>query len=91
MAARNISITPELLAHAQHRVDSGKFETVSEYIRSLVRADLERAEAERHLMALLEEGERSGFGVEMTPDELYEHLQARRTRRREATQQRKAG
>lgn len=60
MAARNISITPELLAHAQARVASGKFETVSEYFRSLVRADLEREQAGEWIEAMVTRSEASG-------------------------------
>lgn len=60
MATRNISITPELLAHAQERVDSGRFETVSEYFRSLVRADLEQEQAGAWIEQMVSRSEASG-------------------------------
>ena len=60
MAARNISITLELLDHAQKRVASGKFETVSEYFRSLVRADLEQEQAGAWIEEMVSRSEASG-------------------------------
>ena len=70
MPAQNISITPELLAHVHQMVESGKFANVSEYMRALVRHDLERHEHNQRLAALIKEGEMSGKPVEVTPEGL---------------------
>ena len=67
---QNISITPELLAHAKKQVESGRFENISEYMRSLVRKDQERQVYGDKLRALIDDGLSSGDDIDMTPSQL---------------------
>ena len=83
----NISITPELDAFLQSRVDSGRYQTTSEVVREalrlLERQERERDEAFHQLKAKLEIGtaqaERSELidGVQVF-DELREMIEERR-------------
>ncbi|MEE9404294.1 MAG: type II toxin-antitoxin system ParD family antitoxin [Algisphaera sp.] len=59
MASKNISITDALLAHAEQQIASGRYDNMSEYVRSLIRHDQEKAYRQR-LDQLLVEGLSSG-------------------------------
>ena len=63
----SVPVTPELDAEVRKRMREGGFSSVAEYVRTAVRADLERARKER-LEALLLEGLESGSGVEVSPE-----------------------
>lgn len=75
MAAQNISITPELLAHARKMVETGKYGSISDYMRALVRRDLAEQEYNERLLELIQEGLDSGPGVEVTPEGIGELIQ----------------
>ena len=83
----NISITPELDAFLQSRVDSGRYQTTSEVVREalrlLERQERERDEAFHQLKARLEKGaaqaERGDLlDGEQVFDELREMIEERR-------------
>ena len=62
----NVSLTEELKEFAQKRVESGQFKNPSDYVRALIRQDIDR-QGEKHLEELLLEGLASGRGREVTP------------------------
>jgi len=72
MEQRNISITPELLAHAEAMVATGRYANVSDYMRALIRHDREREEANAWLRQMHREAVESGDSVEITPNQLGE-------------------
>lgn len=72
MEQRNISITPELLAHAEAMVATGRYANVSDYMRALIRRDHEQEEANAWLRQMHREAVESGDAVEVTPDQLGE-------------------
>ena len=83
----NISITPELDAFLQSRVDSGRYQTTSEVVREalrlLERQERERDEAFRQLKAKLEIGTTQAERGELLDgdqvfDELREMIEERR-------------
>jgi antitoxin ParD1/3/4 len=86
----NISITPELDAFLQSRVDSGRYQTTSEVVREALRL-LERQEQERdlaflQLKAKLETGAAQAERAELLDgeqvfEELREMIEERRTAR----------
>jgi antitoxin ParD1/3/4 len=59
-----IAIPEEMMMFIEVRIRSGHVGNVAEYVRHLVREDAKRAQEER-LVALLQEGERSGDLVAM--------------------------
>jgi antitoxin ParD1/3/4 len=63
----SVPVTPELDAEVRKRMRDGGFSSVAEYVRTTVRADLERARKER-LENLLLEGLESGDGAEVSPE-----------------------
>lgn len=75
MEQRNISITPELLAHAEDMVASGRYANVSDYMRALIRQDREREEANAWLRQVHEQAIASGKPVDITPEKLGDIVQ----------------
>jgi antitoxin ParD1/3/4 len=69
-----------------HQVASGRYSSVSEYVRELIRED-EKRRAEDKLEALLLEGLNSGDPIEVTP-EYWERKRQQLTKRH---QQRNSG
>lgn len=65
MQTMNISLPDQLKAFVDHQVGSGRYSSVSEYIRNLIRDD-ERRAAQEKLEVLLVEGIQSGDRTEMT-------------------------
>ena len=65
MQTMNISLPEPLKAFIDEQVSSGKYGSVSEYVRELVRQD-EKRRAQEKLEALLLEGLESGAPVEMS-------------------------
>jgi antitoxin ParD1/3/4 len=63
----SVPVSTALDAEVRKRMREGGFSSVAEYIRTAVRADLERARKER-LDVLLLEGLESGDGVEVSPE-----------------------
>lgn len=75
----NISITPELDAFLQSRVQSGRYQTTSEVVREalrlLERHEQEREEAFHQLKSKLERGAGQAEGGELkNGDEVFEEL-----------------
>jgi antitoxin ParD1/3/4 len=85
----NISITPELDAFLQDRVNSGRYQTTSEVVREALRL-LERQEQERdaalyQLKAKLERGSAQAEGGEsIDGDEVFDELREMIEERRRA-------
>lgn len=85
----NISITPELDAFLQDRVNSGRYQTTSEVVREALRL-LERQEQERdaalyQLKAKLERGAGQAEGGELIDgDEVFDELREMIEERRRA-------
>ena len=66
MQTMNISLPDQLKEFVDHQVGSGRYSTVSEYVRDLIREDEKRA-AQEKLEALLVEGiQSSSQPTEMT-------------------------
>ncbi len=65
MQTMNISLPDPLKDFIENQVASGRYSSVSEYVRELVRKD-EKRKAQEKLEALLLEGLQSGDSTEMT-------------------------
>ena len=65
MQTMNISLPDQLKEFVDHQVGSGRYNTVREYVRDLIREDEKRA-AQEKLEALLVEGIQSSQPIEMT-------------------------
>jgi antitoxin ParD1/3/4 len=61
----NISLPDQLKEFVDDQVGSGRYSSVSEYVRDLIRDD-ERRKAQEKLEALLMEGIQGGESTEMT-------------------------
>ena len=86
MQTMNISLPDQLKDFVENQVGSGKYSSVSEYVRDLIRDD-EKRKAQEGLEALLMEGLQSGKATEMTRQdwadiraEALKQFQARKTR-----------
>ncbi len=86
MQTMNISLPDQLKDFVENQVGSGKYSSVSEYVRDLIRDD-EKRKAQEGLEALLMEGLQSGEATEMTRQdwadiraEALKQFQARKTR-----------
>jgi antitoxin ParD1/3/4 len=85
----NISLTPELDAFLQSRVESGRYQTSSEVVREALRLlqhqENERDEAFRQLKAKLERGAgQAERGELLDGDEVFEELRELIEERRRA-------
>lgn len=60
MAQMNVSIPDQLKGWAEARVAEGGYSSTSDYVRDLVRRDLEAEQARRRLRAAIEVGRASG-------------------------------
>jgi antitoxin ParD1/3/4 len=85
----NISITPELDAFLQNRVQSGRYQTTSEVVREglrlLQRQEIERDEAFRQLKAKLKRGAaQADAGQLLDGDEVFKELRQLIEERRRA-------
>jgi len=65
MTTKNISITQELASHIDLMVASGRYANASDYMRDLLRRDLERLSAQHEMLGLMRTGIESGDPVEM--------------------------
>jgi antitoxin ParD1/3/4 len=65
MQTMNISLPEQLKEFVDNQVGSGRFSSVSEYVRDLIRDD-EKRKAQEKLEKLLMEGIQSGGPTEMT-------------------------
>jgi len=77
MTTMNVSLPEKMKEFVDGRIEAGGYQTVSEYIRDLIRKDIERQETDR-LDALLLEGIRSmeEGTVEIT-DQYWDEMKAR--------------
>jgi antitoxin ParD1/3/4 len=87
MQTMNISLPDQLKDFVDHQVGTGRYSTVSEYVRDLIREDEKRAAREK-LEALLVEGIESSGPTEMTRDdwdgirrEALKQFESRKTRK----------
>ena len=64
MSTMNVSLPEELKTFVDGQVDTGRFSSSSEYVRQLIRHDLERQE----LRGLLLDGATSAVGPEADPE-----------------------
>ena len=83
----NISLPDQLKEFVDEQVGSGRYSSVSEYVRELIRDD-EKRRAQERLEALLVEGIQSGEATEMTSQdwseiraEAVKQFQARKSRK----------
>ena len=67
----NISLPDQLKEFVDNQVGSGRYSSVSEYVRDLIRDD-EKRKAQDRLEALLMEGIQSGEATEMTSQDWSE-------------------
>ena len=74
MATMNISLPDELRAYVEAQVATGYFSNASDFVRHLIRADLE--DGRGRLRELIAEGERSGIS-ELSFDEIIERARER--------------
>jgi antitoxin ParD1/3/4 len=87
MQTMNISLPDQLKDFVDHQVGTGRYSTVSEYVRDLIREDEKRAAREK-LEALLMEGIESSGPTEMTREdwdgirrEALKQFESRKTRK----------
>ena len=71
MHRKTITITEEMDAFIAKEVSSGRYGNDSEFVRQLIRREMERSEAHTALRVLIEEAERSGLS-ERSPHEILE-------------------
>jgi antitoxin ParD1/3/4 len=78
MTTMNVSLPEKMKEFVDGRIEAGGYQTVSEYVRDLIRKDIERQETDR-LDALLLEGIRSieEEGTVLDSDEYWIALQER--------------
>jgi antitoxin ParD1/3/4 len=62
MATMNISVPDLMRDYVQRRIDGGRYASVSDYVRDLIRKDQERAEKIGAMQALIDDGLASGIG-----------------------------
>ena len=60
MATMNISLPDHMKSSVEARARGGQYSNVSDYVRDLIRKDLERQQAIGELQGLIDEGLRSG-------------------------------
>ncbi len=87
MQTMNISLPDQLKEFVDGQVGTGRYSSVSEYVRDLIRDD-ERRKAQESLELLLIEGLQSGEATEMTEQdwsdirsEALKQFEARRSRK----------
>ena len=87
MQTMNISLSDQLKEFVDKQVGSGRYSSVSEYVRDLIRDD-ERRRAQEKLETMLMEGMQSGEPTEMTREdwagirrEALKQVEARKSRK----------
>lgn len=68
MASMNVSLPDPMRDWVQNRIDSGKYASVSDYVRDLIRRDQETADRRLALVNALIEGEQSGISKRKVTD-----------------------
>jgi antitoxin ParD1/3/4 len=61
MATMNISLPDKLKKWVEKQVKSGNFSNTSDFVRDVIRKDMERQAVFAEVQALLDEGEASGY------------------------------
>jgi antitoxin ParD1/3/4 len=74
MASMNVSLPDPMRDWVQGRIDSGKYASVSDYVRDLIRHDQALADQKQALINALIEGEQSGVSPLTLPGILAEVL-----------------
>jgi len=83
MAQLNLSIPPALKNWVDTRVAEGRYSSASDYVRDLVRRDLETAVDETvWLRGLIEEGLASGV-IDKEPEDILREIMAEHPARRD--------
>ena len=68
MASMNVSLPDPMRDWVQDRIESGKYASVSDYVRDLIRRDQATADQREALVAALIEGEESGISQRRVTD-----------------------
>jgi antitoxin ParD1/3/4 len=77
MVTMNISLPEKMKKRVQARIARGNYANASDYVRDLIRKDIERRDA---LIEELKKGERSGTGKRTMPEVLAAAKQAKSRR-----------
>ena len=89
MQTMNISLPDGLKEFVDEQVGSGRYSSVSEYVRELIRDD-EKRKAQEQLESMLMAGIRSGKPVEMTRED-WKRVRGEAVKQFEARKSRKTG
>jgi antitoxin ParD1/3/4 len=89
MQTMNISLPDQLKEFVDGQIGGGRYSSVSEYVRDLIRED-EKRKAQERLEALLLEGLRSGEPTKMTRQD-WDEIRQEALKRVEARKIRKKG
>ncbi len=76
MATMNISLPDALKQWIDSRVETGKYSTVSDYMRDLVRNDQSKSEYIAYIQKAVDDGIASGIS-ELSTDELFAEARKR--------------
>jgi len=68
MATMNISLPDSLKAFAQDQTETNNYSNPSDYVRSLIREDKEKKEAQLRIESLLLEGLNSGEAIPVSQE-----------------------
>lgn len=68
MATMNISLPQSLKDYAQEKTETGEYSNPSDYVRSLIRHDKSRQNAQMRIESLLLEGMESNEQIQVTPE-----------------------
>ena len=80
MASMNVSLPDPMRDWVQGRIDSGKYASISDYVRDLIRRDQAAADGRETLVAALIAGEEGG----VSPRRVTDLLEALRKERHDA-------
>lgn len=75
MATMNISLPDKMKEWVESRAATGTYSNASDYVRDLIRKDIEATEAKIWFEAEIEKGYASGF-TETTVDDLFKDAEA---------------
>lgn len=79
MATMNISLPQALKDWVEAQADAGLYANASDYVRDLIRRDVEKREKAEALRVMVQEAEQSGFRS-MSIEEIQAELRGRRER-----------
>lgn len=78
MATVNVALSDQMKGWAEECVQSGRYVSVSDYVRDLIRKDKERDVALEQVQQMISEGIESGVS-DKSVDDVWGRLKARRT------------